>query len=502
MTFRSLPYHLILGLCCLAVSAQTQTVDERIAAITAQFQEAYDRDVAKPHEAAIADLDSKYDAALERALDASTSAGNLDESLRLREEKARLTEKKPLPSTDPETLPESLKSLRTTYRTTLAGLESTKRQKGLPLLKALDEQLEALQVELTQAKQIDDALIVQAKREDLREQATTQAADNPVAAVADSGPENWLDLARRRGGRLKLWGGPEPGTDIEVPTKAAKYDDYVSLDVCGVTQKFLCLKRRDGDVVIINPANLEVHEPNNVAQLCTGDMATYLGKNGTLYNPDGTERFDSRAIQKPAGFVHGYRGGLVYGAEGDFEVFRMSEDHAPPPADFLKGKTIATGAATNAMAFLTHEGKVLMWNCRTKKEIPLDQLKDLKVVEIIADSALIFLTDKGRILACDDEGRFGNGTGPAAVSNALKGTDDSFVRIQGSGAQRTDGTWLGWTLKPKMNDKFESLGAVLDLDAHTGRRDIPDLGILAWIELPPGTKPDIPSANSTPLPKP
>ena len=468
MTFRHL-LPLVLALAAQFITRlHAQTVDEQIAAITAQFQEAYDRDVAKPHETAVADLNSKYATALERALDASTSAGNLEASLRLREEQARLTEKKPLPSTDPETLPESLKSLRATYRATLAGLESTKQQTGLPLLQALDEQLEALQVELTQAKQIDDALLVQARREDLKTQAIAQKAANPIAAAANTAPSDWLDLARRRGGRLKLWGGPEPGAPIEVPTKAAKYDDY---------------------------------EPRNVANVSAGEVPAYLGQNGSVYRRDGTELFDPRNVKKPVGFAHGYRTGLIFDEEGEMEVFKMNEGLEPPPADFIKGNEILTAAANNSITFVTTNGEVLMWDCEKKTRLPLPQLEGKQVVEVAASSAFAFRTSDGRVLVCDNHGAFGYGTIPAAATQVMRTETQPFVKVHATTAQRADGTWVSWTHTPEMEKKIQSLGAALDLDAFRGKTAFP-VGVLAWIELPPGTKPDVSSGNTTPPSKP
>ena len=163
---------------------QAQEVTAKIAEITTQFQEAYDRDVDKPHLAAIADLNSKYDAALKRSLDEATAAGNLEEALKLRTETDRLTQKQPLPPVDLDSLPESLKQLRATYRSALAKLDEDRDAKSQPFYDQYDNLLEALQTELTQAQKLDDALAVKAKRDAIALDRPKIAAPEPEPAMA------------------------------------------------------------------------------------------------------------------------------------------------------------------------------------------------------------------------------------------------------------------------------------------------------------------------------
>ncbi len=164
--------------------ANAQEVDSKIAEITTQFQEAYDRDVAKPHEAAVADLDSKYASALKRALDDATTAGNLEEALKLRTESDRLTQMLPLPPVDLDTLPDSLKQLRATYRAALAKIEADRDTQAQPFFDHYDKLLEALQTELTQAQKLDDALAVKAKRDNIALDRPKVAAPEPDPAMA------------------------------------------------------------------------------------------------------------------------------------------------------------------------------------------------------------------------------------------------------------------------------------------------------------------------------
>ncbi len=174
---------LLVWICVAAVIVSGQTASPeattKITEITAQFQAAYDRDVGNPHTAALDALDIKYIGAMKRSLDAATQAGNLDEALKLREEISRVIKKEALPPVDLDSLPASLKQLRTTYRTMLAKLEQERDAKAQPFYDHYDRLLEALQTELTKAKLIDDAIAVKAKRDSV-------ALDRPKVIIPEA----------------------------------------------------------------------------------------------------------------------------------------------------------------------------------------------------------------------------------------------------------------------------------------------------------------------------
>jgi hypothetical protein len=122
------------------------------------------------------------------------------------------------------------------------------------------------------------------------------------------------------------------------------------------------------------------------------------------------------------------------------------------------------------------------------------------VVRLVSGAgSYAFLTSHGSILLSDDLGKSSvSGTFLSAGSSALKEESGPFVHLQATGffgaAQRQEGTWLGWSLTPNLPDKLKSLGPVLDVDAREGKRNSTDVGILAWIELPPGTNPEPPAS--------
>jgi Leucine-rich repeat (LRR) protein len=139
----------------------------KITEITSQFQTAHERDVSVPHAQSLADLDAKYAAAVKRAFDAATQAGNLDDALKLREEMQRLVAKEALPPVDLDSLPESLKQVRLTYRSAITKLDEGRAVKAQTYFDHCDNLLKALQADLTKQNFIADALIVKAKREEL-----------------------------------------------------------------------------------------------------------------------------------------------------------------------------------------------------------------------------------------------------------------------------------------------------------------------------------------------
>lgn len=196
-----------------------EDVAQRLAEIDAQFQAAYDRDIAPAHAAAIADLDGKYLAAVKRALDAAAGAGRLDESVLLRAEVQRIEKQEPLPDEDAGDLPETLQKLRGTYRESLSKLESDRVTKAKPYFERRGELLDAYQNELTKQGRLDDALKVRTHRErphpgSSESPASGVPAKTPAPApVASTSPgtsslklPQWLEAAAESGGKLRIWG--------------------------------------------------------------------------------------------------------------------------------------------------------------------------------------------------------------------------------------------------------------------------------------------------------
>ncbi len=158
-------------------------VSLKLADLEAKFQTAFDREAGATYKAQLATLNSGYTAALDRALASSAKAGVLKEVLALREEKQRIAEGKALPPEDLDTLPDALKKLRATWRSSESGFARVRDTKGLPLFDTYDKALESFQTELTKQNKIEDALRVKTAREDLAARRGTIAlpSEDPSA---------------------------------------------------------------------------------------------------------------------------------------------------------------------------------------------------------------------------------------------------------------------------------------------------------------------------------
>jgi|GEM_PF-946404 len=130
---------------------------KRLRELDTSFHAALERDVLAVHRTAQGDLDARYLAALERTLAAATAAARLPEALALREEQQRITSQSPLPADDAADLPATLKTLRTTYRTSLRPIEITRNNGIINLFLKYEEMLKTEQVEWTKASKLDDA---------------------------------------------------------------------------------------------------------------------------------------------------------------------------------------------------------------------------------------------------------------------------------------------------------------------------------------------------------
>jgi hypothetical protein len=132
---------------------------KRLRELDASFRAALERDVLAVHRTALDDLNTKYLAALDRALSAETAAARLTEALALREEQQLIKSHSPLPAEDAPNLPAPLKTLRSTYRTSLRPIETALNNGITALFQKYEEVLKAQQAEWTQSAMLDDAIL-------------------------------------------------------------------------------------------------------------------------------------------------------------------------------------------------------------------------------------------------------------------------------------------------------------------------------------------------------
>ena len=173
-------------------------VSERLAGLERQFFDAYEKAAGAAHKAAVADLNAKYSAALDRALATASQAGKLDEAVILRNEKTLVQTSAAVPDSDDDGTPGSLKALRKTWREQMAVLIAKREQAAAPVHAGYDRLLAAYQDELTKAQQLDAATRVKAVRDHIvaqRESGAPQVAPVAGNVVATAAPDSTGKMA-------------------------------------------------------------------------------------------------------------------------------------------------------------------------------------------------------------------------------------------------------------------------------------------------------------------
>jgi hypothetical protein len=130
---------------------------KRLRELEASFRTALERDVLAVYRTPLEDLNTKYLAALDRALAAAMAAARLPDALALREEKKLIASQSPLPAEDPPELPATLKALRATYRASLRPIETARNNGLITLFLKYESVLRTEQEEWTKAAREDDA---------------------------------------------------------------------------------------------------------------------------------------------------------------------------------------------------------------------------------------------------------------------------------------------------------------------------------------------------------
>ena len=138
-----------------------------IAATDAQWQAAFKRDVTDVHEAELGKLKLQFLSSLETAIAKTSSAGDLDGAVALRNEQKRFAETNIFPEQDDAADPAAVKQQRAAIRTQIARLEKERALRIKALHAKYDPVLAQAQTQLTQHQRIDDALLVKAKRDEL-----------------------------------------------------------------------------------------------------------------------------------------------------------------------------------------------------------------------------------------------------------------------------------------------------------------------------------------------
>lgn len=234
------PICALLFLCGITrLSAQDDAISRHLAQLRESFVTACQTEVGQSHDAALKELDGKYLAALDRALAAAMQGSDLDGALALRKEKERVSAGGPLPPDDAG-IPASLHALRQTYREAISGLAAQRVEKIAPLRARYSEVLEAYQIQLTQAGNLDGALAVKAVRDGLDKEFALVAAspaDGTIPTSSSSASDGNFENS------LGMKFVPVPGTQVLFCVHETRRSDYAAYakDVAGIDSSWTTL---------------------------------------------------------------------------------------------------------------------------------------------------------------------------------------------------------------------------------------------------------------------
>lgn len=156
------------------------------------LRQQYDKVVAErvtaPFDASFTELNTKYSAGLDRAIADAKAVGRLEDILAIEAEKKRLADKLPIPATDDDKEPESLKRFRGIYRQQLATIAAARDKAHADLLLPYTARLQALEATLVKNDRVDEAKEVLAYRQGLGQSGPLSPLSGavPSAGTADA----------------------------------------------------------------------------------------------------------------------------------------------------------------------------------------------------------------------------------------------------------------------------------------------------------------------------
>ena len=182
------PLVLLSGVLLLTFSVSAALPPE-LTILRQQYEKSYTERVTSVHDAVVGELNAKFTAALNNAIDQAKAKGDLETVLAFQADKTLLAEKKNLPATDAENTPDTLKDLRAIYRQQIAKITEQHTSNVTALQEPYTARLQELEATLTKNDRIEEATTVREYRlslpKELRlaEMAITKV---PVVSAPDS----------------------------------------------------------------------------------------------------------------------------------------------------------------------------------------------------------------------------------------------------------------------------------------------------------------------------
>ena len=192
-----------------ATDAPAQTEMQKwIATTDAQWQATFKRDVTDVHEADLKKVMAQYLSALDEGIKKASAANDLKGALALRNEQTRFGDTNVFLEKDEEGDAAPVKAVRAAIRVQLAQSDAKNAARAKALHAKYDQVLTQAQTQLTKAQRLDDAQIVQTKRDEVKAAWITAlnrgAFASPPAVSTESENQAPSPIADGQSGKLFL----------------------------------------------------------------------------------------------------------------------------------------------------------------------------------------------------------------------------------------------------------------------------------------------------------
>jgi serine/threonine protein kinase len=205
-------------------SAKPKSETEKwVAQMEAVYQPMYRREVTAPFEAGMAELRKSYIASLNRESAGASKAGKLKEAITFRDERQRFEAEGSVPDDGIFARASVMGSLRAAYRAQAARLEADHRKHTASVFGQYDKVLATSQTALTQRQRLDEALLLQQRRETLAKEWAV-----PAPAYSATGKQPFVNTLGMKFVPVQIQGGPTGGKAVLFSVWDTRVQDYAA----------------------------------------------------------------------------------------------------------------------------------------------------------------------------------------------------------------------------------------------------------------------------------